>query len=176
MLAASFRNFTARIQNLMQNATNSDLADTRNKFDNERHLARFTLVHTLSHLLIKELEFMCGYPATSLSERLFIDEERMQGVLLYTVAGAEGSYGGLVSQATNDRFLTLLTAALYRATDCASDPVCYDTEDGQGVCGLNMAACYSCTLIPENACEEYNSFLDRALLIDPKYGFYKQFV
>jgi len=100
----------------------------------------------------------------------------MQGVLLYTIAGAEGSYGGLVSQAPETRMLRLLKSALRRATDCASDPICYNTDDGQGIGGLNMAACYSCTLIPENACEEFNSFLDRSLLIDEEYGFFKELI
>ena len=36
-----------------------------------------------------------------------------------------------------------------------------------------MAACYSCALIPEISCEEFNSFLDRALLIDEKFGFFR---
>ena len=69
------------------------------KFQSERHIAKFILVHTFSHILIKELEFLCGYAATSINERLFIDDENMQGVLIYTVAGSEGSYGGLTSQA-----------------------------------------------------------------------------
>lgn len=85
----------------------------------------------------------------------------------------EGTYGGLVSQATEKNFDRILDAALYRAEDCASDPICYNTEDGQGVGGLNMAACYSCSLLPENSCEEFNSFLDRSLLIDDNYGFFK---
>ena len=120
------------------------------------------------------MEFLCGYPATSLNERLFIDEQNMQGLLIYTVAGAEGSFGGLVSQATEQQITRILKSALNRASDCASDPICYNTDDGQGIGGLNMAACYSCTLVPENACEEFNSFLDRALLIDTDYGFFKK--
>lgn len=98
----------------------------------------------------------------------------MQGLLIYTVAGAEGSFGGLVSQATEQQITRILKSALNRASDCASDPICYNTDDGQGIGGLNMAACYSCTLVPENACEEFNSFLDRALLIDKEYGFFKK--
>ena len=66
----------------------------------------------------------------------------------------------------------ILESALARAKDCASDPICYHSE-GQGVGGLNFAACYSCSLLPETSCEEFNSYLDRALLIDERYGFYK---
>lgn len=169
-------NFKKKIDKLYNNIENHAYRSIREKFGtpiDRGHLIRFLLVHTLSHLLIKELEFLCGYPSTSLNERLFVDNDQMLGVLLYTIAGAEGSYGGLVSQAPEVRMLRLLKSALRRASDCASDPICYNTDDGQGIGGLNMAACYSCTLIPENACEEFNSFLDRSLLIDSKYGFFK---
>ena len=168
------QSFLMRINTLFQNAINHEYKSVREKFLSERHLARFVLIHTISHILIKELEFLCGYPATSLNERLFIDEQNMQGLLIYTVAGAEGSFGGLVSQATEQQITRILKSALNRASDCASDPICYNTDDGQGIGGLNMAACYSCTLVPENACEEFNSFLDRALLIDKNYGFFKK--
>ena len=130
------------------------------------------MIHTLSHLIIKELEFLCGYTAASLQERLYISRE-MVGVLIYTVAGAEGSYGGLVSICKNHRIGELIRSALHRAKDCASDPICYNTDElGQGTGGLNLAACYSCALLPETACEEYNSFLDRALVIDDVIGFF----
>ena len=173
-LSESFKNerFTIRVNTLYENSKNNDLASVQNKFKTEYHLAKFVLIHSLSHILIKELEFLCGYPATSLSERLFVDENNMIGVLLYTIAGTEGSYGGLVSQASENNFNRLLSSALFRASDCASDPICYNTEDGQGVGGLNMGACYSCCLIPENACEEFNSYLDRAILVDNEFGFY----
>jgi hypothetical protein len=49
--------------------------------------------------------------------------------------------------------------------------VCYNSEE-QGIGGLNMAACYSCVLLPEIACEEFNCFLDRALLIDKEFGYF----
>lgn len=142
------------------------------KFSDQKHLAKFILLHTLSHLLIKEMEFLCGYSATSMNERLFVDNENMQGVLVYTVAGSEGSYGGLINQSNPESFIKILHSALFRSRDCASDPVCYHS-DGQGIGGLNLAACYSCSLLPETSCEEFNSFLDRAILIDEEYGFFK---
>jgi hypothetical protein len=96
----------------------------------------------------------------------------MQGVLLYTVAGAEGSYGGIITQSEPDIYSRkILESALFRSNDCASDPVCYHS-DGQGIGGMNFAACYSCSLLPETSCEEFNSFLDRAMLIDNNFGFF----
>jgi len=164
--------FLSRIGKLYENCLHHEYKSVRDKFVSEVHLARFIMIHTLSHLLLKELEFLCGYPATSLNERLFIDEGNMQGLLIYTVAGSEGSFGGLVSQTSDSNMFRILKSALTRALDCAADPICYHTDDGQGIGGLNMAACYSCSLVPENACEEFNSFLDRALLIDKEYGFF----
>lgn len=128
---------------------------------------KYLLIHTFSHLLIKELEFLSGYPATSLQERLYIGDD-MQGVLIYTIAGAEGSYGGLVSLCDEDdcKISQVIESALERATDCAADPICENTDlNGQGVGGTNLAACYSCALLPETSCEEFNRFLDRNTLL-----------
>ncbi|UOQ76543.1 DUF1998 domain-containing protein [Hymenobacter sp. 5516J-16] len=137
---------------------------------------RRVLLHTLSHLLIKELEFLCGYPATSLQERLYVGPG-MQGLLLYTIAGAEGSYGGLVSLARTGKLPGLLRSALHRATDCAADPICWHTdEQGQGVGGLNLAACASCALLPETSCEEFNSLLDRRLVVDEDLGYFRSLI
>lgn len=147
---------------------------TRGVFRPKRLIdAKLIMLHTFSHLIIKELEFLCGYPATSLQERLYISDD-MQGILIYTIAGSEGSYGGLTSICKSDKIGKVIKSALHRATDCASDPICYHTElsQGQGVGGTNLAACYSCSLLPETSCEEFNSFLDRALLIDNKFGYF----
>ena len=37
--------------------------------------AKFYLLHTFSHLLMKELEFSCGYPTASLNERLYYSDK-----------------------------------------------------------------------------------------------------
>ena len=129
------------------------------------------LIHTFSHLIIKEFEFLCGYPATSLQERLYVEEGKMQGVLIYTIAGAEGSYGGLTSLCKSDKIDRIIRSAMIRAKDCASDPICYHST-GQGVGNLNLSACYSCTLLPETSCEHFNCYLDRRLLVDKNYGFF----
>jgi len=167
--------FSERLEKIISNANNSDIHQSEKIIkilSNKAYLSKFLIFHTLSHIVIKELEFLVGYPATSLSERLYVNESKMQGVLIYTIAGSEGSFGGLVSQANTERFINIIKSALIRATDCASDPICYNSE-GQGIGGLNLAACYSCTLLPETSCEEFNSFLDRAILIDRDYGFYR---
>ena len=116
---------------------------------------------------------MCGYPASSLQERLYIGDD-MNGFLIYTIAGAEGSYGGLVSLVKSDKFSKVIQSALHRATDCSSDPICYHTnQQGQGVGGTNLAACYACTLLPETSCEEFNRFLDRYLIVSENIGYFR---
>lgn len=137
---------------------------------------KYVLIHTFSHLIIKELEYLCGYPSTSIQERLYIDDElEMNGVLIYTIAGSEGSYGGITSICDDNKIGKLIESAMIRAIDCATDPICYHTH-GQGVANLNLSACFSCTLLPETSCEKFNCYLDRRLLIDRDYGYFKSII
>ena len=68
--------------------------------------------------------------------------------------------------------------ALEGAQWCSADPVCMEmgNQGGQGPDSCNLAACHNCALVPETACEEFNRFLDRALvvgsLVDPSLGFF----
>lgn len=165
-------NIKKRIEIILQRSQNQENVFFKNKLVDISHAAKFMLIHTFSHILIKELEFLCGYSAISLNERLYIDNKAMQGVLIYTVAGAEGSYGGLITQAEPNKLAWIIESALERAKECSSDPICYHAEE-QGVGGLNLAACYSCALLPETSCEELNCFLDRRLLVDNDYGFFE---
>lgn len=130
--------------------------------------AKFYLLHTFSHLIMKELEFKCGYPTASLSERLYYSDE-MCGVLIYTADGAEGSMGGLVWQGQPHLIEETILSALQRATDCSSDPMCWENSDG-----LNKAACFSCAMVSETSCEHGNTGLDRRALVDPQFGFFKE--
>lgn len=131
------------------------------------------LIHTLSHLIIKELEYVCGYPAASLQERLYVSD-KMFGFMIMAIEGTEGSLGGLVSQCDDLNNLNrIIKSALQRSKDCSSDPIC-ENSDGQGVENLNLAACYSCSLLPDISCEMFNSFLDRRLLIAKNFGFFKK--
>jgi len=126
---------------------------------------RFLLLHTLSHLLIRELESTAGYPAASLKERIYCSRDRkMAGVLIYTtVADIVGSLGGIVESAEPKEFLTLMDGAFNHAQWCSLDPVCTEHE-GQGPGWLNRAACHACSLIPEPSCDYGNVFLDRVFI------------
>lgn len=137
----------------------------------QAQLIRFVLLHSLSHILIKELEFLCGYPAASMHERIYCDESGMAGILIYAMAGSEGTYGGLVSQATPERLTKIFESAIWRAKDCSSDPVCiHNVHPSKET--PNAASCYACMLLPETACDHINGLLDRRLLIDKEIGFF----
>lgn len=131
---------------------------------------RFVLLHTLSHLLINELIFACGYSSASLRERLYVSDSadrNMSGALIYTAAGdSEGTMGGLVRMARPDNLRQVVASALAGARWCSTDPVCMDSgEKGQGPDSCNLAACHACGLLPETSCEEFNRFLDRGLVV-----------
>lgn len=132
--------------------------------------AKFYLLHTFSHLIMKELEFSCGYPTASLSERLYYSDE-MCVVLIYTADGAEGSMGGLVWQGQPELIEKIIISALQRASDCSADPPCWENSDG-----LNKAACFLCAMISETLCEQGNLGLDRRALVDPEFGYFKDLI
>ena len=126
---------------------------------------RFLLLHTLSHLIIRELEISSGYPAASLSERIYSNADKeMAGVLIYTaVADIVGSLGGIVQSAEPKEFLKILLNAFKQAEWCSLDPVCSE-HSGQGLAQLNGAACHACALTPETSCKFKNILLDRTFI------------
>lgn len=130
---------------------------------------KFIMLHTLSHLLISQLSFECGYSVASLCERLYCSEESdgkiMSGIFIYTASGdSEGTLGGLVRQGRPDALPKIFKKAIIKARTCSNDPVCMMSQ-GQGRDSLNLAACYACALLPETSCEERNVFLDRAMIV-----------
>lgn len=129
---------------------------------------KFVLLHTMAHLLIRQLSFECGYTAASLRERIYCSEKSettvMSGIFIYTASGdSEGTLGGIVRQGYPDCFPRLFKKAVEIGRICSNDPVCI-SSDGQGRDALNLGACHTCVLLPETSCEEFNVFLDRGLV------------
>jgi hypothetical protein len=130
---------------------------------------RFLLLHTLSHLLIRQLTFQCGYSSSSLKERIYAkstDESDPQaGILIYTAAGdVEGTLGGLARQGEAPRLCNTILAALERGAWCSLDPICRESK-AQGFQGLNRGACHACSLVAETSCDSANALLDRSFLV-----------
>jgi len=143
---------------------------------NSRHLdpndgypgIRYAMLHTLSHLLIRELALECGYNAASIRERIYADtsDERAQaGILIYTAAAdSDGTLGGLVDLGKPENLGRLLVQALNRSKICSSDPLCSE-HDPEKDRSLHGAACHACSLVAETSCERGNRYLDRSLLV-----------
>jgi len=132
---------------------------------------RYWLVHTLAHVLIREMAMSSGYGAASISERLYAwqgtdKHQPAAGVLLLTTSSdSDGTLGGLVQLSEPDRLRRLLDSALRRAARCSSDPVCAHRTPRDPEDFLHGAACHCCTMASETSCERANRFLDRRFLI-----------
>jgi hypothetical protein len=125
---------------------------------------RHVLIHTFSHLLMRELALECGYSSSSIRERVYASEG-MAGVLIYTAApDSEGTLGGLVRLGEARMLGTLVTQAIDHARLCAADPLCSE-HDPVPDRTLHAAACHACTFAPETACEFGNRFLDRSTVV-----------
>lgn len=129
---------------------------------------RYAMLHTLAHLLIRELALECGYNAASIRERIYaeVDSENPQaGILIYTAAAdSDGTLGGLVDLGKPENLGRILQQALDRARICSSDPLCSE-HDPEKDRSLHVAACHACGFVAETSCEKGNRYLDRSLLV-----------
>lgn len=125
----------------------------------------YYLLHSFSHLLITAVSLECGYPASSIKERVYCSENGF-GVLLYTGSpDAEGTLGGLIEAGRNIH--KYIKIALESGELCSNDPVCsqHSPDDNLDDKYLLGAACHGCLLIAETSCEMSNNYLDRSLVV-----------
>ena len=159
-----------RVAGLADKATRSFMWNRLEKRTGPSVSARYVMLHTLAHLLIRRLSFESGYGASSLRERVFArttatGEVRFGGLLIYTAAGdAEGTLGGLVRQGKSRLLAPALLGALDDAAWCSADPLCSE-QHAVSLDGLNLASCHACTLVSETSCENGNFLLDRTLVV-----------
>jgi hypothetical protein len=130
----------------------------------------YYLLHTFSHLLMTAISLDCGYPASSLRERIYAMPAEgvlpnRYGILIFTGSSdAEGTLGGLVE--ASRRIKDFVRNALELASLCSNDPICAHHQPGEhDHAPLLGAACHGCLLVPETSCEQRNEFLDRALVV-----------
>lgn len=125
--------------------------------------AVYVLMHTFSHLLIKQMAMSSGYSSSAIRERIYFDG-KMAGILLYTGSSdKEGFLGGLVELGTADQMTNLMRDAFQEALVCTNDPECMNTLPAGK--NSNGAACHSCCMVSETACENENRMLDRGLVV-----------
>lgn len=136
---------------------------------------RLVMLHTLAHMLINSISLECGYPATSIRERIYCWRDRPDGdrgaaydragILLYTgTPGSEGTLGGLVEIGRD--IVKHLRHAAHTGRLCSNDPVCaqHEPQDSQQR-HREGAACHGCVLIGEPSCERMNRDLDRSFVV-----------
>lgn len=133
---------------------------------------RYVLLHSLSHVLMRQLALECGYSAASLKERIYAREPDaeggpMAGVLIYTAApDSEGTLGGLVRLGEPATLARHIEQALQLAKLCSSDPLCAEHHPSVEDLTLHGAACHACLFLPETSCERGNRYLCRTLLVE----------
>lgn len=141
----------------------------------------FVVLHTFSHMLIREMAAYSGYDMSSIREKLYFDmsdpNHEMCGLLIYTASSSsDGSLGGLVRLGREENFNKLIQKMLQKALWCSNDPICMDAKEVRPDDLLNYAACYACAFLPETSCCNNNILLDRAALIgtykDPSLGYF----
>jgi len=138
----------------------------KKKFVEAGGLLPYVLFHSFSHLLLTAISLECGYPASSIRERIYTIPDVGYGVLLYTgTSDAEGTLGGLIQ--AGRRIHEHIRNALEMGELCSNDPVCaqHEPANQHERRFLHGAACHGCVLISETSCEQHNEFLDRALVV-----------
>lgn len=109
----------------------------------------FGLLHTMSHIAVRQASILCGLEATSLSEYLL---PRSLTVALYCNHRFGATIGALTALYEQSAFewLSAIRAARY----CVYDPVCRERE----------SSCHACTHLAETSCRHFNLNLSRAVL------------
>ncbi|WP_328519606.1 DrmB family protein [Kribbella sp. NBC_00359] len=132
---------------------------------------RYWAVHTLAHLIIRQMALDAGYGSASLAERIYAwrgadDREPAAGFLISTTSpDSDGTLGGLVEQSAPDAVERLVARSIARASRCSSDPVCSHRVPRGQEDFLHGAACHFCTFLSETSCDNANRFLDRRFLL-----------
>jgi len=166
---------------VVEASNHSDKKSVCQRFDSPRYL----LLHTFAHLMIREIADHAGYHEASLRERIYSSsgKDMRNGILIYTSsASSEGSLGGLVRLGDVKTFEEIVQNTITRSRSCSRDPLCEETnpvtliEEGISSKYLTGSSCYSCTLLPETSCQNFNNLLDRWMLHDPNDGFFRKHI
>ena len=133
---------------------------TRETLLNDRPEARmvFGLLHTLSHLCIRQATLLCGLDRSSLSEYLLPPALTFALYSNHRFGATIGALTALFEQSVEEWL-----NAIRDNQHCIYDPVCYERE----------SSCHACTHLPETSCRYFNLNLSRSLLFggpDPQLG------
>lgn len=124
--------------------------DTEDTIAGDITAATFQLLHTTSHILLKQASTISGFDRTNLSEFLF---PRSLSVVIYANNRDEFNMGGMNTM-VEQQLDTLLGQAETVGNDCVYDPVC--SQRG--------GSCLSCLHVSEISCSFFNQVLARDYL------------
>ena len=136
----------------------------------------YIMLHSFAHLLLTTIALECGYPASSIRERIYAIPDIGYGILLYTGSSdSEGTLGGLIE--VGRRIADTIHNALGLGSLCSNDPVCSQhlPESPHARSFLLGAACHGCLLVAETSCEQQNDLLDRSLVVRTVQGINAEF-
>lgn len=117
--------------------------------DNKEARMVFSLIHTLSHLSVRQAALLCGLDRTSLSEYVL---PRALTFALYCNHRFGATIGALT--ALFEQALAEWLNSIRDTRRCVYDPVCRDSAGN----------CHACTHLAETSCRFFNLNLSRAFL------------
>ena len=109
----------------------------------------FGLLHSLSHLCVRQASLLCGLEKSSLSEYLLPHALTIAIYCNHRFGATIGALTALFEQ-TLSQWLT----GIRDSRTCVYDPVCQDHE----------ASCHACTHLSETSCRFFNLNLSRSFL------------
>lgn len=112
--------------------------------------AVYTLVHSISHALIREAAEVCGLDKSSLSEYIL---PNIPAIFIYC-ANAQGFSMGALYSAFQAQFDKWLKHAKENSKKCIFDPICINHDK----------ACAGCLFLNEVSCKHFNKDLNRSYL------------
>ena len=118
----------------------------------ETHITKvvYTLIHSVSHSLIREAAEICGLDSDSLAEYIL---PNVPAVFIYC-SNSQGLSMGALYSAFQTHFDKWLKHARTRSKKCLFDPICIGKEK----------ACVGCMFLNEVSCQHFNKDLDRSYL------------
>ena len=119
------------------------------KGDQKSRRMVFGLLHTMTHLCVKQASLLCGLDRNSLSEYVL---PRALTSAIYCSHRSGAAIGALI--ALYEQSLTEWLESVSDARRCVYDPVCKHRE----------GSCHACTHLAEMSCSYFNLNLGRAFL------------
>jgi hypothetical protein len=127
---------------------------TQEKIDDFKSVV-YSLLHTISHMLIISAGKHSGLSKESISELIFLDSS---AIFIYPTS-SEGVTLGSISGMFESNLLGFLEDALKDNEICTFDSICMNEQNG---------ACIACTYLSEVNCTHFNKDLSRVYLYGGK--------